>query len=66
MFKKIFYSSLKKKFAVAVSNAFGKYLLVTNTVTCGGLMFLGDIFQQEIEYQRKLLPHRYDWGRLGK
>lgn len=43
---------------------FGKYLLLTNTVSSGLLMGIGDLVQQEIEYRRKILPKRYDWGRL--
>lgn len=45
---------------------FGKYLLTTNIVSSGGLMAIGDIIQQEIEYQRNMLPKRYDYGRLSK
>lgn len=44
---------------------FGKYLLTTNIVSSGGLMAIGDIVQQEIEYQRNMLPKRYDYGRLS-
>lgn len=46
--------------------AFGKYLLATNTISSGVLMLLGDICQQEIEYQSKILQKRYDIGRLSK
>lgn len=56
----------KGKFSRAVNVAFEKHLLATNTVTCGLLMFVGDLMQQEIEYQQKLLKERYDWTRLGK
>lgn len=43
---------------------FGKYLLLTNTVSSGLLMAIGDLAQQEIEYRQKILTKRYDWGRL--
>lgn len=45
---------------------FGKYLLTTNTVSSGVLMFMGDIMAQEIEYQRGLVKERYDWWRVGR
>lgn len=48
-----------------ITLVFGKYLLATNTISSGVLMILGDIFQQEIEYQRQILDKRYDVGRLG-
>lgn len=47
-------------------NAFGKYLLFTNTVSSGIPMFFGDLIQQEIEYQNKKLAKRYDYKRLGR
>lgn len=28
-------------------------------------MAIGDLIQQEIEYQNKLIPERYDWQRCG-
>lgn len=56
------YSSLRSGWDAV----FGKYLLTTNIVSSGGLMAIGDIIQQEIEYQRNMLPKRYDYGRLCK
>lgn len=44
---------------------FGKYLLATNTISSGILMILGDLCQQEIEYQQQKLKARYDLARLG-
>lgn len=44
---------------------FGKYLLATNVISSGVLMLLGDLLQQEIEYQTLILPERYDLGRLS-
>lgn len=60
------YSNVRRTITVTISRAFGKYLLLTNTLTCGLLMFIGDIVQQEIEYQRNMLPKRYDWNRIGR
>lgn len=48
-----------------VSLAFGKYLLLTNTISSGVLMLIGDGIQQEIEYHQKNLRKRYDYGRLS-
>lgn len=45
---------------------FSKYLIVTNTATCGVLMAVGDMLQQEIEYRRNMIEKRYDWGRMGR
>ncbi|XP_017786684.1 PREDICTED: mpv17-like protein 2 isoform X2 [Nicrophorus vespilloides] len=45
------------------NKAFGEYLFITNTVTSGGLMAIGDLIQQEIEYRSHSLPERYDWAR---
>lgn len=45
---------------------FHKYLLTTNTVSSGILMFIGDIMAQEIEYQQGMLKQRYDWWRVGR
>lgn len=48
-----------------VTLAFGKYLLLTNTVSSGVLMIIGDVCQQEIEYRQNKLRQRYDLGRLS-
>lgn len=48
------------------NDVFGKYLFITNTVTSGVLMGLGDLAQQEIEYRRHMMAERYDWARMGK
>ncbi|KAJ8929039.1 hypothetical protein NQ314_018308 [Rhamnusium bicolor] len=58
--------STKSPIRSGVTLAFGKYLLLTNTVSSGVLMFIGDISQQEIEYRQKKLPERYDYGRLTR
>lgn len=55
------YSSLRSGWDAV----FGKYLLTTNIVSSGGLMAVGDIIQQEIEYQRNMLVKRYDYARLS-
>jgi hypothetical protein len=57
-----------------LNSIFGKYLLLTNTVSSGVLMLFGDMASQEIErYQNKNTTmlekqktNRYDWERLGK
>lgn len=44
---------------------FKKNLLLTNSVTSGLCMAIGDLVQQEFEYQTRVIPERYDWGRSG-
>lgn len=55
----------RSAFRNVLNTAFNKYLLVTNIASSGILMAIGDIAQQEIEYQRGLLQKRYDLQRLG-
>lgn len=57
--------TLKSRIFRVWRRAFGKYLLFTNTWTSGLLMGTGDLIEQEIEYQRKVLPKRYEWSRSG-
>lgn len=45
---------------------FKKNLFLTNSITSGVCMALGDLVQQEFEFQTKVLPARYDWGRAGR
>ncbi|CAK1604318.1 unnamed protein product [Parnassius mnemosyne] len=45
---------------------FKKNLLLTNCISSGVFLGLGDLVQQEIEYQSKLLKERYDWTRTGR
>lgn len=47
-----------------VGKFFGKYLLLTNTVSSGLLMIAGDVICQEIEYRRGDLKERYDCTRI--
>lgn len=47
-----------------VSKFFGKYLLLTNTVSSGFLMIAGDVICQEIEYRKGDLKERYDFKRI--
>lgn len=48
------------------SLVFGKYLIHTNIISSGVLMWVGDICQQEIEYRQGKLQKRYDYGRMSK
>uniref|UniRef100_A0A6P7GXY6 Mpv17-like protein 2 n=1 Tax=Diabrotica virgifera virgifera TaxID=50390 RepID=A0A6P7GXY6_DIAVI len=43
-----------------------KYLLASNTISSGLLMFVGDLCQQELEYRQNLLDKRYDYARLTR
>ena len=46
---------------------FGRYLLLTNTVSSGGLMAVGDLSVQVIEQSLdKDLPKVIDWSRTGR
>ncbi|KAK3868095.1 hypothetical protein Pcinc_026486 [Petrolisthes cinctipes] len=47
------------------SQLFGKYLWLTNTVSSGSLLALGDIIQQRIEYIRGVNTN-YNWRRTGR
>lgn len=42
-----------------------KNLLITNSFTSGAFMALGDLMQQEFEYESKTVNVRYDWPRAG-
>jgi len=42
-----------------------KWLLLTNTVSSGGLLAFGDGLQQAIE-RRKGIAVKHDWPRTGK
>lgn len=49
------------------SRLFGRYLWVTNTLSCGGLLALGDGIQQRIEHIRGISSTPdYDWRRTGR
>ncbi|KPJ09731.1 Mpv17-like protein 2 [Papilio machaon] len=57
---------MKSFFHRGINILFKKNLLLTNSITSGAFMGIGDIIQQEIEYQSKVLPRRYDWPRTAR
>ncbi|RZC38643.1 mpv17-like protein 2 [Asbolus verrucosus] len=64
--------SLRNRIRVTVKAAFGKYLFLTNTVSSGVLMLMGDAIQQELSYQSKALTShlprdetRFDYGQMS-
>ncbi|XP_072940873.1 mpv17-like protein 2 [Epargyreus clarus] len=56
----------KSSFYRGVNFFFKNNLLLINSVTSGGFMAIGDLVQQEIEYQSKISKHRYDWARVAR
>ncbi|EEB11761.1 Peroxisomal membrane protein, putative [Pediculus humanus corporis] len=59
-----FESKSCKFFKKTVKNIFGKYLFLTNTISSGVLMSLGDLLQQEIEYiNDNEHTDSFDWKR---
>ncbi|KAG7154318.1 mpv17-like protein 2 [Homarus americanus] len=49
------------------SKLFGRYLWVTNTVSSGALLAIGDGIQQNVEHTRGVnITPGYDWGRTGR
>lgn len=58
-------------FKDTLKKVFGKYLIITNTLSCGGLMALGDAIQQECEIYRgehksATEGWRHDWKRINR
>ena len=51
-----------------VRKLFGKYLLLTNTISAGLLMVAGDLAAQEIEFRanKKNRKQHVDWTRVGE
>ena len=52
-----------------LNRLFSKYLLVTNTLTCGGLLAVGDLVTQKIERldieEGSLKQKKHNWPRTG-
>ena len=49
------------------SRLFGRYLWITNTVTSGGMLAIGDAIQQQLEHARGVgTKHKYDVERTGR
>ena len=49
------------------AKVFGKYLWLTNTITCGAFFGLGDLIQQSIEFSLGVnKTEHYDWKRTRK
>ena len=50
-----------------VNKLFTRYLLVTNTLTCGGLLAVGDVVTQRIEWLdvEDEGKKKHNWGRTG-
>lgn len=44
---------------------FGRYLLLTNTASCGGLLGVGDLATQSLEKWAGV-KDKYDWRRTGE
>ena len=51
-----------------VNKLFTRYLLVTNTLTCGGLLAVGDVVTQRIEWLdvKDASKKKHNWARTGK
>ena len=49
-----------------VRKAFGQHLFLTNTVSCGGLLTLGDVIQQSIEIHFLDSKHGFNWRRTAR
>lgn len=53
-----------------LNRLFSKYLLVTNTLTCGGLLAVGDVVTQKIERldieEGSLKQKKHNWPRTGR
>ncbi|XP_032511521.1 mpv17-like protein 2 isoform X1 [Danaus plexippus] len=57
---------MKSYFSRGVRILFKKYLLLTNSITSGLFMTIGDVVQQEFEYQTNVIHTRYDWDRAAR
>ncbi|XP_049866565.1 mpv17-like protein 2 [Pectinophora gossypiella] len=50
----------------SINYFFKENLLLTNSLSSGGFMALGDMIQQEYEYRQNQIPKRYDWARMKR
>ncbi|CAG9773055.1 unnamed protein product [Ceutorhynchus assimilis] len=65
--KKISTSGPKRNVFHNIPNlVFGKYLLHTNIISSGVLLWWGDICQQEIEFRQGIIAKRYDYARMAR
>ena len=50
-----------------IKTTFGRHLLLTNTLSSGGLLFVGDFLQQKNELRSGVhASHKFDWARSGR
>lgn len=57
---------IKYGYTKSTNYMFVKHLLITNTVSSGILMAMGDAIQQDIEYKNQLKTKRFDYDRMGR
>ncbi|KAJ2947071.1 hypothetical protein O0L34_g16417 [Tuta absoluta] len=64
-FRKVHKSTGSSLYERSIHYFFKKNLLLTNILTSGGFMGIGDMIQQEYEY-RTHQTHAYDWQRIKR